>query len=170
MTGAAIGESRVNVRVPARGLAGVRVARMALLAIAALSSGQSPTAQGDEAAPAEDLGRFTPILAQALRDGRVLTAANTPGCESGPRYSSSARQAGQAGAAILLVHVGVQGRVDSVVIAESSGSTELDNVAAGCVIRGFQGLAFKPQLVDGKPVAHWQPMKWTFKLQARPGG
>jgi TonB family protein len=76
-------------------------------------------------------------------------------------YPAASRRAAEQGKVILLVHVTGLGRVDETRTETTSGFVRLDEAAATCVTE--QG-RFEPQKVNGKPVASWQRMAWTWRL------
>ena len=67
------------------------------------------------------------------------------------------------GATVVLLYVGVDGRVSDTRIETGSGYVALDEAAEHCVTERGR---FDPQTVDGVPVGSWQRMKYTWHLDS----
>lgn len=65
-----------------------------------------------------------------------------------PRYPRESRRKKEQGTAVLLVIVGIEGRVEAISIARSSGSSRLDQAA----LKAVRGWRWQPLRRDGQPV------------------
>ncbi len=77
-----------------------------------------------------------------------------------PVYPPAAAQNREAGAVLLLIHVGADGAVMSIDLAESSGFPRLDGEARTAV----ETWHFLPAVQDGQPVASDMPLRIVFQL------
>jgi TonB family protein len=77
-----------------------------------------------------------------------------------PSYPRMAEQAGLEGAVEVKALVGNDGSVLDAVVAESSGSTMLDDAA----LMAAPKCRFKPALRNGRPICMWVNYIVTFKL------
>ena len=78
-----------------------------------------------------------------------------------PDYPKGARQRGEQGDVILEIRVNVEGTVDDVKIAESSGFVELDEAA----VKAARAAKFSPARSGHDPVASMARLKLQFKLK-----
>jgi len=81
---------------------------------------------------------------------------------SAPDYPSASLRLGESGSTGLNLYIGEDGRVADAQISSSSGSERLDEAARKHSIRAWK---FTPCMVGDRPVACWQPYKYTWKLQ-----
>jgi len=79
-----------------------------------------------------------------------------------PDYPPASIRLGEVGTTGLNLLIGVDGRVSDAQITSSSGSERLDTAAQKYSIRSWK---FVPCMVGDKPVACWQPYKYTWKLE-----
>lgn len=77
-----------------------------------------------------------------------------------PPYPASERRLGREGSVQLRVRVNALGRVEIVEVAESSGSTRLDEAA----VRAVQRWLFSPARSADGAVPGWVSLKVTFRL------
>ena len=78
-----------------------------------------------------------------------------------PDYPKGARQRGEQGDVVLEIRVNVEGTVDDVKVATSSGFAELDEAA----IRAARAAKFSPARSGRDPVASTARLKLQFKLK-----
>jgi protein TonB len=95
--------------------------------------------------------QHTPVTVPA-----VIDASN---CAK-PDYPKSALRNGDAGKVTLAFLIGVDGRVASAKVEQSSGFRELDRAA----IAGLSLCRFKPGTVDGTPFESWTRMQYVWSL------
>lgn len=110
------------------------------------------------ARPAEPVGAPTRSRME-VTTARVRSRHIAEDCES--FYPAEARRAGQEGLVGLLVAVGDNGRLTGIKVETSSGIASLDVAAAACVAAHGE---FEPTVVDGRPVASWQRLRWRWVL------
>lgn len=79
-----------------------------------------------------------------------------------PTYPSASRRLGEEGKVILLVRIGVDGRVIDASIDQSSGFPRLDEAAQQHVIKYYR---FKPAMSAGTPVETQVRVPISFKLE-----
>ncbi|MFO1377486.1 MAG: energy transducer TonB [Steroidobacteraceae bacterium] len=79
-----------------------------------------------------------------------------------PPYPSASRRLGEEGKVILLVRVGVDGRVVDASVDQSSGFPRLDEAAQQHVIKYYR---FKPAMSAGTPVETQVRVPISFKLE-----
>ncbi len=77
-----------------------------------------------------------------------------------PVYPPASAQRREAGAVLLLVHVGPDGAVASIDVAESSGFPPLDDAARTAVATWH----FLPAVHDGQPMPSDMPLRVVFQL------
>ena len=78
-----------------------------------------------------------------------------------PDYPKGARQRGEQGDVVLEIRVNVEGAVDDVQVAVSSGFAELDEAA----VRAAKAAKFSPARSGHDPVASTARLKLSFKLK-----
>ena len=98
--------------------------------------------------------------AAAPRQAR-LDAPPRPKRNIKPDYPKGARQRGEQGDVVLEIRVNVEGTVDDVKVATSSGFAELDEAA----IRAAKAAKFSPARSGHDPVASTARLKLQFKLK-----
>jgi protein TonB len=93
--------------------------------------------------------------------GQMHTAvfADANGCAL-PNYPVSAARNGESGTTTLALLVGIDGRVSSARIQQSSGSRELDRAA----LNALSLCKFKPATSNGAPEAGWAQLAYVWKL------
>ncbi len=79
-----------------------------------------------------------------------------------PTYPSASRRLGEEGKVILLVRVGVDGRVVNATVDQSSGFPRLDEAAQQHVTKYYR---FKPAMSAGTPVETQVRVPISFKLE-----
>jgi protein TonB len=79
-----------------------------------------------------------------------------------PEYPQASIRLGETGSTGLNLYIGEDGKVADAQVSSSSGSERLDEAARKHSIRSWK---FTPCMVGDKPVACWQPYKYTWKLQ-----
>lgn len=79
-----------------------------------------------------------------------------------PPYPSASRRLGEEGKVILLVRVGVDGRVVGASVDQSSGFPRLDEAAQQHVVKYYR---FKPAMSAGTPVETQVRVPISFKLE-----
>lgn len=79
-----------------------------------------------------------------------------------PPYPSASRRLGEEGKVILLVRVGVDGRVVDASVDQSSGFPRLDEAAQQHVVKYYR---FKPAMSAGTPVETQVRVPISFKLE-----
>ena len=99
-----------------------------------------------------------PVAPVITRTAPVIDAAES--C-SEPQYPPIARRLEESGAVVLRFLIGVDGRVVSGQVVQSSGYPLLDKAAQGALAL----CRFKPGTVNGKPVQSWATLKYLWKLQ-----
>ncbi|WP_440225447.1 energy transducer TonB [Dokdonella sp. MW10] len=77
-----------------------------------------------------------------------------------PSYPDASRKKGEQGTVLLRVLVDVEGRVDTIEVARSSGSQRLDRAARDAV----QKSRFRPVIVDGVPRPAWGLVPIAFTI------
>jgi protein TonB len=90
----------------------------------------------------------------------VLAAGSGNTCLS-RYYPALAQRLNHEGASLITVHVGADGSVQGVDIAESSGHDELDQAAIKCVQDRWR---FKPAIQNNQPVAATKQYRIVWKL------
>lgn len=90
---------------------------------------------------------------------RVPAVVDPNACEK-PDYPSAAVRDSLEGVTLLAFLIGIDGRVVSAKIDQSSGTTSLDNAA----LTGLSRCKFKPGTVDGKPEQSWTKIQYVWKL------
>jgi periplasmic protein TonB len=80
---------------------------------------------------------------------------------SEPLYPPAARRSGQEGTVMLSMHIGPNGKVLEVQLAQSSGFTLLDESA----LREARRWRFNAGTENGRAVAMWTKIPVTFRLQ-----
>jgi len=96
---------------------------------------------------------------------RVATPAsidrNT--CTAGPEpsYPMASRRNQEAGTLVMRIQIDAAGNPAKVEVTRSSGHTRLDDAAKAWAIT----CKFKPQTIDGAPVAGWATQAYTFNLR-----
>ena len=78
-----------------------------------------------------------------------------------PNYPMASRRNQEIGTLVLRIEIDVNGAPGKVEVTRSSGHTRLDESAKAWVAT----CKFKPQTVDGKPVAGWATQAYTFNLR-----
>ncbi|MFO1389339.1 energy transducer TonB [Cellvibrio sp.] len=81
---------------------------------------------------------------------------------SKPEYPAASIRLGEAGTTCLNLYIGEDGKVQDAQISCSSGSTRLDEAAQKHAIRSWK---FIPCMVGDKPVACWNPIKFTWRIE-----
>ena len=99
-----------------------------------------------------------PVAPMVTRTAPVIDAAES--C-SEPRYPPIARRLEESGTVVLRFLIGVDGRVVSGQVVQSSGYPILDKAAQ----RALSLCRFEPGTVNGKPVQSWATLKYLWKLQ-----
>jgi protein TonB len=112
----------------------------------------TPAATATEAPPATNAGASTGQMHSA-----VFADANS--CAL-PDYPASAARDGATGTTTLALLVGVDGRVSSARIEQSSGSRVLDRAA----LNALSLCKFKPAMSNGAAEAGWAQMAYVWKL------
>jgi protein TonB len=79
-----------------------------------------------------------------------------------PPYPSASRRLGEEGKVILLVRIGVDGRVVNASVDQSSGFPRLDEAAQAHVVKYYR---FKPAMSAGTPVETQVRVPISFKLE-----
>jgi TonB family protein len=105
------------------------------------------------------LAKLSPEESEAFASSKVYTAANTK-CDS-TRYPTALRAEGVEGTAIVAIRVDARGRATEARILKSSGSTALDEVAAGCFIQEGR---FRTSSHTGQSGVGWLKFSWQWKL------
>jgi protein TonB len=118
----------------------------------ALPQPSTPAATATEAPPATNTGANTGQMHSA-----VFADANS--CAL-PDYPASAAREGATGTTTLALLVGVDGRVSSARIEQSSGSRVLDRAA----LNALSLCKFKPAMDNGAAQAGWAQMAYVWKL------
>jgi periplasmic protein TonB len=77
-------------------------------------------------------------------------------------YPSIAVRLNQEGSTTVMIHVGADGSVSNVQVADSSGHDSLDEASVKCVTAGWH---FKPAMENGVPVEGSKEVKITWRLQ-----
>ena len=114
----------------------------------ALASSAAPPATG-------------PAVAALPTDGITQRAIPQGGYQHRPAYPSSARRLGVQGTTLLNVLVADDGRVASVIVAQSAGHPDLDQAAADAVRRW----RFEPARRGAEKVAMWVQLPVEFRLR-----
>jgi protein TonB len=94
-------------------------------------------------------------------DGITQHAIPEGGYQHRPAYPSSARRLGVQGTTLLKVLVADDGRVASVIVAQSAGHPDLDQAAADAVRRW----RFEPARRGTEKVAMWVQLPVEFRLR-----
>jgi protein TonB len=81
---------------------------------------------------------------------------------SKPEYPAASIRLGEAGTTCLNLYIGEDGKVQDAQISCSSGSARLDEAAQKHAIRSWK---FIPCMVGDKPVACWNPIKFTWRIE-----
>jgi protein TonB len=96
---------------------------------------------------------------------RVATAAsidrNTCTAGTEPAYPMASRRNQEAGTLVMRIQIDAGGNPARVEVTRSSGHNRLDEAAKVWVAT----CRFKPQTVDGAPVAGWATQAYTFNLR-----
>lgn len=79
-----------------------------------------------------------------------------------PEYPAASIRLGEAGTTCLNLYIGEDGKVQDAQISCSSGSARLDEAAQKHAIRSWK---FIPCMVGDKPVACWNPIKFTWRIE-----
>jgi protein TonB len=104
----------------------------------------------------------TPTVAAIPRDAGITRVAQpTGGYQVRPGYPSSARRLGIQGTTMLRVHVLDDGRVGEIIVDQSAGHADMDQVAADAVRRW----RFEPARRGEEKVAMWVRIPVEFKLR-----
>lgn len=140
--------------------------------LAAQQSPPSPPAHPNPAPPVESTPVVSTQEARPLEkdDARpplgkkvpaLIPLATTPSLDDSCPYPGAARESGETGTVLLLVHVGADGSALDTAVEQSSGSDVLDQAAAACVKSSGR---FATKRAGGKAVPYWGHMKfnWTF--------
>ena len=111
--------------------------------------------------PAQPALDVPPASATNANTGQMHTAvlADANSCAL-PDYPASAARNGDTGTTILALLVGVDGRVSSARIEQSSGSRVLDRAA----LNALSLCKFKPATNNGVPQAGWGQLAYVWKL------
>ena len=113
----------------------------------------------DERRETEDV---KPVSAPTVAPRQArLDAPPKPKRNIRPDYPKGARQRGEQGDVVLEIRVNVEGAVDDVKVAVSSGFAELDEAA----VRAAKGAKFSPARSGRDPVASTARLKLSFKLK-----
>jgi protein TonB len=114
----------------------------------------TPMQSASDAPPATD-------ASASNNTGQMRTAvlADANGCAL-PQYPASAARNGETGTTTLALLVGVDGRVSSARIEQSSGSRVLDKAA----LNALSLCKFKPATNNGTPEAGWGKLAYDWKL------
>ena len=112
----------------------------------------------------------TGLAAAACGDREIAPPVALP-ADAPVEYPVEQWDAGVEGVALVRALVNDQGGVDSVMIAEGSGSAELDSAA----LRGVRAMTFEPARREGEPVRVWARVPVHFSKAddagaAGPGG
>lgn len=78
-----------------------------------------------------------------------------------PPYPPAARRLGEEGSVIVHITIGRDGRVQTATIAQSSGSSRLDEAAIAQALKRWR---FTPALADGEPVEATRDITVRFRL------
>jgi len=102
-----------------------------------------------------------PAAQSSASTGQMHTAvfADANGCAL-PNYPVNAARNGETGTTTLALLVGVDGRVSSARIQQSSGSRDLDRAA----LNALSLCKFKPATSNGAPEAGWAQLAYVWKL------
>jgi protein TonB len=96
-----------------------------------------------------------------------LSAARIPKRDGSdnPEYPPQSKRAGEEGLCVLTITVTESGRVENVVLKQSSGFPRLDEAAIKHLQR--QGWKFKPAMENGKPIASILdvPVRWKITTE-----
>jgi protein TonB len=111
--------------------------------------------------PAQAAVDAPPAAKPSTNTGQMHSAvfADANGCAL-PDYPSSAARNGETGTTTLALLVGVDGRVSSARIQQSSGSRVLDRAA----LNALSLCKFKPAMSNGAPEAGWAQLAYVWKL------
>jgi len=111
--------------------------------------------------PAEAAPEAPPAAQPSTNNGQMHTAvfADANGCAL-PNYPLNAARNGETGTTTLALLVGVDGRVSSARIQQSSGSRELDRAA----LNALSLCKFKPASSNGAAEAGWAQLAYVWKL------
>jgi protein TonB len=131
--------------------------------IAAPSEQPPPEIQFDEmiAPPAEipsPASSTAPLASEATAIGQTRELATNTRIE--PTYPPASRRAGEEGTVRLRVLVDENGRPQDIQIAQTSGSSRLDDAARQAVKRW----RFKAATEAGRPISEWTQVAITFRL------
>lgn len=111
--------------------------------------------------PAQAAVDAPPAAKPGTNTGQMHSAvfADANGCAL-PDYPSSAARNGETGTTTLALLVGVDGRVSSARIQQTSGSRVLDRAA----LNALSLCKFKPAMSNGAPEAGWAQLAYVWKL------
>ncbi|MFC5551348.1 energy transducer TonB [Massilia aerilata] len=118
-------------------------------------------AQPRPSVPAQPAVEGSPATKPGANTGQMHSAvfADASGCAL-PDYPSSAARNGETGTTTLALLVGVDGRVSSARVDQSSGSRVLDRAA----LNALSLCKFKPAMSNGAPQAGWAQLAYVWKL------
>jgi protein TonB len=118
-------------------------------------------AQPQPAVPAQPSVEGPPATTPGTNTGQMHSAvfADANGCAL-PDYPSSAARNGETGTTTLALLVGLDGRVSSARVQQSSGSRVLDRAA----LNALSLCKFKPAMTNGAPEAGWAQLAYVWKL------
>jgi protein TonB len=111
--------------------------------------------------PAQSAPEAPPAAESSGNTGQMHTAvfADANGCAL-PNYPVNAARNGETGTTTLALLVGVDGRVSSARVQQSSGSRELDRAA----LNALSLCKFKPAASNGAAEAGWAQLAYVWKL------
>lgn len=78
-----------------------------------------------------------------------------------PEYPPESLSANETGAVLLKLLIDADGNVTDAVVERSSGHARLDEAARGALA----GCKFRPASADGKPVADWTSIEFTWRTK-----
>jgi periplasmic protein TonB len=102
-----------------------------------------------------------PVVKAAGPSSPVLSPGSGNNCASS-YYPVIAVRLNQEGTVTVAIHVGADGSVTNVQVAESSGHDSLDEASIKCITARWH---FKPAMENGVPVEGTKQMKVVWKLQ-----
>jgi len=112
--------------------------------------------------PDNSVTQVEPVPPPARADGQGPLATTGPRLlhSEEPPYPAAARRLGEQGVVVVRVLVGIDGAVERVEVATSSGSPRLDNAALASVRRWW----FAPATSGSGPVESWTSLRIVFRL------
>lgn len=104
---------------------------------------------------------YDPVVPKA-QPGPITPARMDPRANAQPGYPPAARRMGEEGSVVIRIHIGRDGRIMRAELAQSSGSSRLDQAALAHALSAWR---FQPARQDGAAIESDRTLTVRFRLE-----